>query len=152
MFEFTTTTHHFYSKRIIFYSVVVRIFLNRTEGQYFCGTKQFQNCQKELIKFGKKREGNVYFSDIGFFIRSWRPNPRLAAAGQFSPQIEKVSLFTSSTQSPTTSSPSRLKCTGHRIAWFYFFPWFLPSCWCCCHYKMKRKWIIIMTSHNSDIV
>ena len=98
---------HFYSKRITFYfDVVVRIFFHGYWRSIFLCHKTISKLPKEFLRFGKKRESNVYFSDIGFFIRSWRPNPRLAAAGQFSPQIEKVNLFTSSTPSPPTSSPS----------------------------------------------
>ena len=144
MFEFAATTHHpsiqatFIAKKLFFTLIRLFEFFSSELKVNFSVAQSSFSIAKRISKVlkKKKRESNVYFSDIGFFIRSWRPNPRLAAAGQFSPQIEKVNLFTSSTQSPPTSSPSRLKCTGHRIAWFYFFPWFLPSCWCCCHYKM----------------
>ena len=60
---------HFYSKRIIFYSdVVVRFFFKRTEGQYICGTKQFQNCQKNFLGLEKGEKAMFIFPILDFSL------------------------------------------------------------------------------------
>ena len=75
MFEFTTTTHHpsiqatFRANELFFYSdVVVRFFFKRTEGQYFCGTKQFQNCQKNFLGLEKGEKAMFIFPILDFSL------------------------------------------------------------------------------------
>ena len=75
MFEFTTTTHHpsiqatFIAKELHFTLMwLFEFFFKGSEGQYFCVTKQFQNCQKNFLGLEKGEKAMFIFPILDFSL------------------------------------------------------------------------------------